>query len=47
MVIKLISHTGNFGWGFFVDVILLIVVGAGAWMGAQASAGVSASDETA
>jgi hypothetical protein len=47
MVIKLISHTGNFGWGFFVDVILLIVVGAGAWMGAQASVGVSASDETA
>ena len=35
MLIKLISHTSNFGWGFFVDIILLIVVAAGAWLNAQ------------
>ena len=35
MIIKLISHTGNYGWGFFVDIILLIVVAAGAWLNAQ------------
>jgi len=35
MLIKLISHTGNYGWGFFVDIILLIVVAAGAWLNAQ------------
>ena len=32
MFIKLISHTGNYGWGFFVDIILLIVVAVGSWM---------------
>jgi hypothetical protein len=36
MVIKLISHTGNYGWGFFVDIVLLVVVAAGAWLNAQA-----------
>ena len=35
MIIKLISHTGNYGWGFFVDIILLIVVAAGAWLNGQ------------
>ncbi len=35
MLIKLISHTGNWGWGFFVDLILLIIVAVGAWMNAQ------------
>jgi hypothetical protein len=35
MLIKLISHTGNYGWGFFVDIVLLIVVAAGAWLNAQ------------
>jgi hypothetical protein len=35
MVIKLISHIGNFGWGFFLDVVLLVVVGAGAWLNAS------------
>jgi hypothetical protein len=35
MLIKLISHTGNYGWGFFVDIILVIVVAAGAWLNAQ------------
>ena len=35
MIIKLISHTGNYGWGFFVDVIVLVVVAAGAWLNAQ------------
>ncbi|HEY7965901.1 MAG TPA: hypothetical protein VID68_02640 [Solirubrobacteraceae bacterium] len=31
MFIKFVSHTGNLGWGFFVNVILLIVVAVGAW----------------
>ncbi len=35
MLIKLISHTGNYGWGFYVDIILLIVVAAGTWLIAQ------------
>ena len=35
MLIKLISHIGNYGWGFYVDIILLIVVAAGAWLNAQ------------
>jgi hypothetical protein len=35
MLIKLISHTGNWGWGFFIDIILVIVVAAGAWLNAQ------------
>jgi hypothetical protein len=35
MIIKLISHTGNYGWGFYVDIVLLIVVAAGAWLNAQ------------
>jgi hypothetical protein len=35
MIIKLLAHTGNYGWGFFVDIILLVVVAAGAWLDAQ------------
>jgi len=35
MLIKFISNTGNFGWGFFIDIVLLIVVAAGAWLNAQ------------
>ena len=31
MFIKFISHTSNLGWGFFVDVVLLIIVAVGAW----------------
>jgi len=35
LFIKFIAHVGSFGWGFFVDVILAIVVSAGAWFIAQ------------
>jgi hypothetical protein len=35
IAIKFISHTSYLGWGFFVDVILAIVVVAGAYMNAQ------------
>jgi len=35
MLIKFISHVGDFGWGFFIDLILLAVVAFGAWMNAQ------------
>jgi hypothetical protein len=35
VIIKLISHTGNYGWGFFVDIVVLVVVAAGAWLNAQ------------
>jgi hypothetical protein len=35
VLIKLLSHTGNYGWGFFVDLVLLVVVAAGAWLNAQ------------
>ena len=35
LFIKFIAHVGSFGWGFFVDIILAIVVAAGAWMIAQ------------
>jgi hypothetical protein len=31
MFIRLIWHLGDWGWGFFVDLILLAVVAAGAW----------------
>jgi len=31
LLIKFISHVGSFGWGFFIDVILVGVVTAGAW----------------
>jgi hypothetical protein len=35
MLIKLISHTGNYGWGFFVDIVLVVVVAVGAWFNAM------------
>ena len=35
LLIKFIAHVGDFGWGFFVDVILAIVMSAGAWFIAQ------------
>jgi hypothetical protein len=31
LFIKFLAHVGSFGWGFFVDVILAVVVTAGAW----------------
>ena len=31
MFIRVIWHTGDWGWGFFVDLILLAVVAVGAW----------------
>ncbi len=38
LFIKFIAHVGDFGWGFFVDVILALVVTAGCWMIAQGKA---------
>jgi hypothetical protein len=38
MLIRVIAHTGNWGWGFFVDLILLAVVAVGAWFNAQGRA---------
>lgn len=38
LFIKFISHVGSFGYGFFVDVILAIVVSTGAWFNAQGKA---------
>lgn len=35
LFIKFIAHVGNFGWGFYIDVILALVVSAGAWFTAQ------------
>ncbi len=35
LFIKFVAHVGDFGWGFFVDVILAIVVTVGAWQIAQ------------
>jgi hypothetical protein len=35
LFIKFIAHVGDFGWGFFVDVIFAIVVSVGAWYIAQ------------
>jgi uncharacterized membrane protein YhaH (DUF805 family) len=37
LFIKFISHVGDFGWGFFVDIILAGVVTAGAWLILQRS----------
>jgi hypothetical protein len=38
LVIKFLAHTSNFGYGFFIDLILIIVVVFGAWMMAQGKA---------
>jgi hypothetical protein len=35
LFIKFVAHVGSFGWGFYVDVILAIVVTAGCWLIAQ------------
>ena len=35
LLIKFIAHVGSFGFGFFIDVIFVIVVFTGAWMNAQ------------
>jgi hypothetical protein len=35
LFIKFIAHVGNFGFGFILDVVLTIIVVAGAWMSAQ------------
>ncbi len=35
LFIKFIAHVGDFGWGFFIDVILAIIVSVGAWFIAQ------------
>jgi hypothetical protein len=35
LIIKFIAHVGNFGFGFVLDVILTIIVVAGAWLNAQ------------
>jgi hypothetical protein len=37
LFIKFIAHVGDFGWGFFVDVILAGVVTAGVWAMVQRS----------
>lgn len=38
MFIRFLWHIGDFGWGFYIDVILLIVVAVGAWFNAQGRA---------
>jgi len=38
LFIKFLAHVGDFGWGFFVDVILAIVVTGGCWLIAQGKA---------
>jgi hypothetical protein len=38
LFIKFIAHVGDFGWGFFVDVILALLVSYGAWALAQGKA---------
>lgn len=35
LFIKFIAHVGNFGFGFVLDVVLTIIVVAGAWLTAQ------------
>jgi hypothetical protein len=38
LVIKFLAHVGDFGFGFVLDVVLAIIVVAGAWMNAQGKA---------
>jgi hypothetical protein len=38
LFIKFVAHVGDFGWGFFVDVILALLVSYGAWAIAQGKA---------
>jgi hypothetical protein len=35
LIIKFLDHTSNFGFGFFLAVILMIVTLVGAWMSSQ------------
>jgi hypothetical protein len=35
LAVKFFASVGNFGWGFYVDVILAIIVAAGAWLNAK------------
>jgi hypothetical protein len=35
LLIKFVATLNNFGWGFFIDVILAIVVATGCWLIAQ------------
>jgi hypothetical protein len=35
LFIKFLANVGNFGWGFYIDVILALVVTAGCWLIAQ------------
>jgi len=44
LVIKVLAQTISFDWGFFVDIILAVVVVAGAWLAAH---GKSAPGESA
>jgi hypothetical protein len=38
MVIRILWHVSDLGWGFYVDLILLAVVAAGAWLNALGKA---------
>jgi len=38
MFIRFLWHVGDFGWGFYVDVILLAAVAVGAWFNARGKA---------
>jgi hypothetical protein len=38
LAIKFLAHVGDFGFGFVLDVVLTIIVVAGAWMNAQGRA---------
>jgi hypothetical protein len=35
LVIKFLAHTGNLGFGFILDVVLTVIVVAGAWLNAH------------
>lgn len=35
LLIKFLAHVGDFGYGFYIDVICAVVVSAGAWLTAQ------------
>lgn len=38
MVIRILWHVSDLGWGFYVDLILLAVVAVGAWLNASGKA---------
>ena len=38
LFVKFLDHVGDFGWGFYIDVILALVVAAGTWLIAQGKA---------